>query len=333
MWGWYHCDMSTLKYGDRDPGPRGRRSGPVTSVQKALLHWRAWILPKHGADGDLGDETWNAISIYAKEHNLPQLPDGMIGSRVPVEVTEALFRIIPPKPGVERGLLIGGKVVPGTEWIRRDPDAWWAEGERGTRKRAKEVDLYLGHWTAGHPHTGESAARKVVANMKARKKKDGSPMNVGIDFVISWDGLLWQTAPWETATVHVSRGDVNARAKGVECCSPGTAANAKRLGVQLVTETVRVKVGSGYVDAIVPPKAMVATWVRLGNLLASLTGVGGLSIPRQVPDLGGRRFTLKQQRGWRGGQEHYQVPGTTKVDHAGLLLDALAEDGWARVVS
>jgi hypothetical protein len=224
-----------------------------------------------------------------------------------------------------RGLRVAGQVVPGTEWVRRDPRAQWRAGDRGTRPRAGTVDLLVGHWTAGQPRTGEDAGRRVYDAMRSRKKPDGSPLDVGIHFAIGWDGIVHQLADLAIATVHVGSGPVNARSVGVECCWPGTAKQAAAL--KIAGSTSRVLVGGHRVDVLLPSPELVAGWVRLASLLASLGGLGGISIPRQVPATTAR-FQPWQQRRWKGAQEHAHVPGSTKVDAAGLLVGAL---DWLRV--
>jgi hypothetical protein len=225
----------------------------------------------------------------------------------------------------ERGLLVAGSVVPGTEWVRRDSRAMWRAGDRGTRPRAAAADVLVGHWTAGNPRTGEDAGRRVYDAMRARRRPDGSPLDVGIHLVIGWDGLVHQTADLALATVHVGSGPVNARSIGVECCWPGTLRQARALGAPATPQ--RVVIGSQRVDVALPSPELVAAWVRLAGLLASLGGLGGISIPRQVPRTTAR-MTAAQQRRWKGAQEHTHVPGSTKIDAAGLLTGAL---DWMRV--
>lgn len=233
------------------------------------------------------------------------------------------------------GLLVAGEVVPGTEWVRRDPDAWWSPGERGTRKRAKVVDLLCGHWTGGEATTRsyDDDGPAVVRGMKARRRADGSPLNVGIAFVIGACGAeddfapVWQTAdPGRIATVHVGRGDVNARSIGVEVVSAGMPGkfdvrDRPRARVELLGK-VR--------DVLRFYPGQVRTWARLAGALASLEGHAGIAIPRRVPGfLGGRRMALRELRRWSGVIEHLHVPGTTKTDAAGMLCHALADAGWA----
>lgn len=228
----------------------------------------------------------------------------------------------------DRGLLVAGELVPDTDWILRDPSAWWAPQMRGTRKRAPVTDLLVGHWTAGPCRTVEAGPR-VVRSMRARTRADGSPLNVGIGFVVGWDGQVWQTADVTTATVHVGHGPTNGRSIGVECCWPGTAQQARRLGIPGDVE--RVTVAGRSLDVLLPSPALLAAWVRLAETLAALDGRGGVRIPQQVPEPLTGRLTAAQVRRWRGGLEHLSVPGTTKIDAAGLLLGPLLDADWEAV--
>jgi hypothetical protein len=222
----------------------------------------------------------------------------------------------------EQGILWRGAIVPGTGWVLREPGAWWQPGERGTRPRSGAPSLLVGHWTAGRPHEGPGTAQRVVRAMRARVRDDGSPLDVGIGFVIGWDGLVYQTADLDTATVHVGSADWNARSVGVECCWPGSVAQAARLGVQC--REVRARVAGTVVRAMEPSLELVASWVRLAETLAAL-----LSIPRRVPGHTDR-MTARAMRQWTGAAEHLHARGSTKVDAAGLLCGALAAAGWAR---
>lgn len=231
----------------------------------------------------------------------------------------------------ERGIVMGGRVVGGEDLVFREPDAWWRNGERGTKRRGCKPDLIVGHWTGGKALDGPIAAARVVRNMKARKRDDGTPLSVGVHFVISWDGLVWQTADLDIATIHVGSAGVNARAIGVECCWPGTELQAMRLGVN--GRVLRKRVAGDGVNVLEPSDALVASWVRLANALADV-----IDCPRHVPlDASGAlmtdRFTPKRQRGWTGAQEHLHVPGTEKVDAAGMLVGALRSAGWRGVIA
>lgn len=219
---------------------------------------------------------------------------------------------------VARGIILAGVVLPGTEWCLRDSDAWWKPGDLGTREREAMPDVLVGHWTAGPPRDGPTAGPKLVRAMKARKsEKTGKPLDVGVHFVIGWDGLVWQCADLAIATVHIGNRGLIRRSVGVECCWPGTIAQAKALGVD--GRSMRLRVDGRMLEVLAPSREIVLTWERLAETLAA-----HLPIPRQSPmDRDGRpmldRMTPKQARNWRGAMEHLHVPGSTKLDAAGLL--------------
>ena len=211
---------------------------------------------------------------------------------------------------MERGILVNGDVLPGTERAMRDPDAWWQAGERGTRLRGGlPADRLVGHWTAGHPRTGPTAGPRVVAAMRSRKRPDGSPLDVGIHFVLGWDGLIWQTADLGIATTHVGHRAINRRSVGVECCWPGTVTQAERLGVEVEHAAVGIARGQR-VRCLAPSAELLDAWRWLWDALTQARHPA-IAIPRQRGSL---------ERG--GAMEHCDVPGT-KVDAAGLLVGAL----------
>lgn len=217
---------------------------------------------------------------------------------------------------IEHGILIGDRIIINTERVLRDSSAWWAHGERGTRPRAGyRISLLCGHWTAGHPRTGPAAGPKVVRAMKAREREDGSPMDVGIHFVIGWDGLIWQTADLVEATTHVGHRQANRQSIGVECCWPGTMTQATKLGMT-DARAVRGVARGAAVKACAPSDELLAAWRWLADAL-TLAAHPLLAIPRQRGVVGERGGVI----------EHCDVPGGTKVDAAGLLVGAL---GWGR---
>jgi len=58
----------------------GDKGEQVKQVQQTLIA-SGYPLPKYGADGQLGDETWNALRSYAKDNKLtwtPLVPQGVI---------------------------------------------------------------------------------------------------------------------------------------------------------------------------------------------------------------------------------------------------------------
>jgi hypothetical protein len=226
-----------------------------------------------------------------------------------------------------RGIVLDGAVIPGTERVLRDPAAWWswdmpADQPDLRLRRGAKVTVDGKHWSAGPSRTGERAAVKLAASMKARlRPKTTDPMDVSVHFCVSADGLIFQLADLRYGTVHMGRG-VNLRSVGTEHCWPGTEEQAHALGETpaIVERTVR----GHRIRVAVPDPRMVAASVALSRMLTDpavqAATHGFLAIPRttartSIPTTG-------------GACEHWQYPGTTKVDCAGLLLQALRDDGW-----
>jgi hypothetical protein len=258
---------------------------------------------------------------------------------------------------MERGLLIDGQVIAGTERIIRDPAGWWDPKTRGDQhdlvRRDDEIDILTGHWTAGTAGTKdtEDDGPTVVYRMKQRKstKRPGQPLKCSVGFVIAADAnnavnsphgvaSIWQTMDvgGEFAGVHVGRGEINRRSIGVEIVSVGfpytgwgkkkkpfNPRNRPVMDVPLLGRTVTVA------DFF---PAQYEAWLWLADTLSGLEGAGGISIPRQVPAEDGellrRRFKTRELRRWEGAMEHFHMAGTTKVDAAALLVGKLAEEGW-----
>lgn len=218
----------------------------------------------------------------------------------------------PPADG-ERGIIIGSDVLPGTERVIREPAAWWAAGDLGTRPRkGHTAQLLCGHWTAGRPHTGPQTGRRVVSAMRARKRDDGSPLDVGIHFVIGWDGLIWQTCDLSQATTHVGHRPTILASIGAECCWPGTVTQAEKLGMPAAPPVRGVARGAA-VKAYPPSDELLEAWRWLAGVLTS-TRHPLLAIPRS-------RGAAAPQR--PGIIEHADVPKSSKIDAAGILVGAL----------
>jgi hypothetical protein len=238
---------------------------------------------------------------------------------------------------IERGLVIAGEIVPGTDWILRDRAHFFPAGQRGTRERAEVIAASVGHWTGG-----EAGAKRfdddgpfVVNVMRNRRRPDGSLLNVGITFVIAacdentLYADVWQTLdPGVCSAVHIGKGWLNARTIGTEVVSAGMPgrADARRRPRMKVPLVGRVR------EVLKFYPGQLRSWVRLNELLHGLNGRAGISIPRRVPAFGAsRRFSMAEARRWAGAMEHLHAPGTTKMDAGGMLVDALADAGWARV--
>lgn len=243
---------------------------------------------------------------------------------------------------VERGLMLGGLVVPGTDWIIRDSAAWWNPTDYGAKPRAKdtEINVLTGHWTAG-----EAGARRadddgpfIVRVMRNRPSKAFPPpakMKVSIHFVIGADGTVWQTMdPLTTVAIHVGDGRINARSIGVEVVNPGTGPMVPQRPRKTVKHrmfpTLKQPQGRVVAQRAFYP-TQINAWVDLAETLAL-----HVSIPRQVPRgaQGGlelERFTDAEAKRWKGAMEHFHVPSTEKRDAGTQLIRALMDGGWPTV--
>lgn len=256
----------------------------------------------------------------------------------------------------EHGILIEGEPLTGSRWCRRDPDAWWdpssAADRYQMRPRSDVLDLLCGHWTAG-----EAGSRSyyddgpiVVRRMKARmsRRRPGQRLKVSVQFVIGACAPEDEFAPvWQTmdlggewTAVHVGRGPINARSIGVEVVNAGLDGRAN---VRHRPE-VEVRLRGEALSVLAFYPGQLRTWVRLANALAGSCLPGGIEIPRSVPaqflrmdpttqavDALSRRFSGPELRRWSGAMEHFQMPGTTKIDAGALLLRALLRAGWSSI--
>lgn len=221
-----------------------------------------------------------------------------------------------------RGLVIGGAVVPGTEWIRRDPRAWWAPADSNdVRPRdGHRVTLALGHWGGGRHLVGEDAALAMYRAIEGRVRGDGSDMAVSCGLVIAWDGGTWQTADLLDATIHVGDRRTYLRSVGIETAWCGTVAQARKLGIA-VGATVTGEARGARVQCVAPSAELVASWRRLIDTLTRIEHPA-VAIPRVAAP-----YVERPRRGPEAGVcEHRDVPSALeKIDAAGLLAGAL---GW-----
>lgn len=355
--------MTTIRFDARDLA--------VLELQRALLA-RGRTLPRHGADGHLGAETWAALVEFAADHGIAMVSAAVArAGRVPVppDVLELLREparslepagspiLLPGQPppverwqAPERGLVVAGQLVPGTEWIRRDPErAWWRPGERGTRPRARVRDLVGFHWTAGEAGVRDpdgplgpldeydDDAARVVAAMRARLRPDGSPMSVGIDFVIGacppdakW-APLWQTIDIGLcAAVHMGRGEINARCPAAEIVSAGLPDKPGKPRRDLRNRPqITMPVYGRQLRQLAFYPGQIRTALALAELLASLDGLAGIRIPRRVPLGLTRAMGLPELRRYAGAIEHLHCPPNEKIDAGGQIVTVLRDAGWA----
>lgn len=239
---------------------------------------------------------------------------------------------------VSRGLVIADELVPGTERILRDSDAWFAPDDHGCRPRAELITVLGGHWTAGEAGLGsyDDDGPRVVRGMRARTKEDGvTPLDVSIHFVIGAsaededaEALIWQTSdPGLNACCHIGDRVIGRKSIGVEVVSAGMPGRLDLRGRPRVAVPLLGRVRT--VLRFFP--GQLRAWVWLAETLASLDGRGGIAIPRHVPVFGAsRRMTRREARRYAGALEHLHAPHTTKMDAGGLLCGALIDAGWER---
>lgn len=246
---------------------------------------------------------------------------------------------------VERGLVLGGLVVPDTDWIIRDPAAWWHpnDPDRCARPRGEhQVEILCAHWTAG-----EAGSRRAdddgpfvyrVMRNRPSMKVPGQKLRVSIHFVIGASGDVWQTAdPMTTVAMHVGTTDINSRSIGVEIVNKGAAPALRERPRKILRHIVAgVKTRQlAFYDA------QLRAYVDLAELLVEHIA----TLPRQIPSERTlapfsdtitrrpltKRFTRPQSRRWRGAMEHYLDHATHKLDAGTQTLRALADAGWAQV--
>ena len=221
-----------------------------------------------------------------------------------------------------RGIIHGGRVLsPRFDRVMRDPAAMWSKG-RETRPRKLPVDLHISHWTAGHCREGLDAGARLFRAMESRKGDAGNDLTVSINFSVSWDGLIFQHLDLRTcAAVHVGRRDVYERSLGTEFMWPGASKQARRLGIAHAPE-LRTW-GAQRIECMPPSPAMLEAARWLFDALCDLGDEtdGEVCIPRIAASR--ERLSVREMRDFKGFAEHGSMPGSTKVDCAGYMLDAL----------
>lgn len=80
-----------LTFNAVDPGAKGRRSGPVTDLQRALERLLPGALPRFGADGHLGSETWEWLQEAADYLRIDPLPPPRAGAVVYPDLVTAIL--------------------------------------------------------------------------------------------------------------------------------------------------------------------------------------------------------------------------------------------------
>lgn len=228
---------------------------------------------------------------------------------------------------VAEGIVVGGVVLPGTEWVLRDPHAWFAPDYADAPPRKYwPITQMVFHWTGGMPHTSADAAQTVVRNMKARLRVDGTEMSVSCHFVVSWDGVVFQVCDLARMAIHAGRV-LNRDGIGIEQCWPGTERQMMKLRANGYVQ--RRFADGNELDCMRPSEAMINASCRLAEALVVAPASARIQIPRVVP-ASTKRMRSRAAASFRGACEHVHSPGSKKLDCAGYVIDALAARGWAR---
>lgn len=217
---------------------------------------------------------------------------------------------------ISRGLLLDGDIVPGTDFVVRDSEAWWSvrtDPNDMRRRQGTRVDTHVAHWSAGHCLTGPDALRRLYRNIEARRKADKTDMSVSCGFGITWDGQVGQYCDLAEASIHVGDRRTYRRSAGTEVTWPGTVEWAEKLGIDPGTP-VWGEARGRRVLCMAPNTDVLDAWRQLADALARIVHPF-VGIPRQVVRTPGPGFC-----------EHRDVPSPKgKIDACGLLVNAL---GW-----
>jgi hypothetical protein len=163
-----------MRYGDRGP--------EVMDVQRALIQ-RGYALPKYGIDGDLGNETWHALQLFASGRGLPwtqtqEVPGPVLAALEPAPVVtdfhdlslvKDLTSLQPNPPPVGPDGKCKHKIVSG-KVFRRDP---------------KSIQGIVIHQTATPFSVSASQIQSASGNREEALHRRG--LNVGCH-VIAFDG-------------------------------------------------------------------------------------------------------------------------------------------------
>lgn len=220
---------------------------------------------------------------------------------------------------IEHGIVVGGHVIPNTERVIRDSNAWWSPGTHDARSRGRTpIRTVRGHWSAGTYREGEDAGREFFRIMQARKNDAGDDLHVSVHHAIDASGVVYQFLDHATASIDVGFRPAILDGVSVEVMWPGTFRQALKVGVDDPRATARVWDGQR-VMCVEPTAAQLEAWRWLVATLCRIHDIPTVCAPR-------RRLTPVERARWvrsgGGVEEHGNMPGTTKIDACGFLLDA-----------
>lgn len=213
---------------------------------------------------------------------------------------------------------------PGVEGYLLEGQAYWVPGIPGCAKRLDEIDVVVGHWTAGEANFDhdEDDAPRLFRALQGRVN-NGVPSPLSIHANIGGFGRIVRMADEKTtSTFHA--GAVNQRSIGVEIHNMGFGEpRSKRPRGER-----KNKIHGRTVTFLEFTDAQIASWVKLCEYYVAAFG-----IPRVVPgnpetgELFLDRLTGKRAANFRGFTEHLHW-SSKKADGGGQLVQALVDAGF-----
>jgi hypothetical protein len=177
-----------MKYGDKGPD--------VESIQKSLLS-RGYELPVYGADGHLGNETWDALHSFSKDSGLAWSPE------VPFGTIDELKRPAKPDPDVPGP---DGPFVPTVPFLdlrdeQKDPHPKSkTQGNRTVRRAPSAVTGVTLHQTAVKFSVSSSQIAAAGGDRQLALARRG--LNVACHAMAFHDGFFVATAPLDWYIYH-----------------------------------------------------------------------------------------------------------------------------------
>jgi len=191
--------MSAIRFGDK--------GSKVKSLQQALIE-RGYDLPRYGADGDLGDECWEALARYARDEELEWHP------QIPKEVLEALNKAPPHAAPLARGDLdLEGVEVYDLRDKAKNPHhkSKTVHGQTVRRAASKVVAITI-HQTA--VKFGIKSYQISAAGGDAKLALARRAYNVACHALAFHDGFISLAAPMRWYIYHANT--LNRRSLGLE---------------------------------------------------------------------------------------------------------------------
>lgn len=198
-------------------------------------------------------------------------------------------------------------------------DTPWKLGDYAVRERTVAPSIICGHWTSGTGgKTFADDLDTVWKRMRARKNPDGKPLKVSVHYLIGRDGRIAQYAdPATTVCYGCGNSAVNSRAIHIEVVSPGVGRPSEKYPSHVVERVVRGR----KVKCLAFLPAQIESWRELVWHLCAVHDIPRMAVVRTTA------LSPQEAKTFSGVMEHLHVPGTTKIDAAGMLCDAAFAGG------